>query len=201
MVLAIVRFEPSGKNKTITWNDGEHKVNPHFDQPYSFFIAELFEILDGNINRIEALVTPVPYGMWTGWPAEEISPQRLVLTPFHREELSRFQRIQFHACQLCGSRQNRIATSGKIGGRRQNHFVRNHAAMFQTLAVAHDEVGIGDRCAVENLHVGALMELVVARLHDGPRTVIAQDSAAVLDLDDARKKLGRRCRPAVHQHD
>ncbi len=45
MVLAIVRFEPSGKNKTITWNDGtEHKVNPHFDQPYSFFIAELFKI-------------------------------------------------------------------------------------------------------------------------------------------------------------
>ena len=69
MVLAIVRFEPSGKNKTITWNDGEHKVNPHFDQPYSFFISELFEILDGKINRIEALATPVPYGMWTGWLA------------------------------------------------------------------------------------------------------------------------------------
>lgn len=61
MVLAILRFDHSGKNKTITWNDGtEHKVNPPFDQPYSFFIAELFKIVDGEINRIEALVTPVP---------------------------------------------------------------------------------------------------------------------------------------------
>jgi|HubBroStandDraft_6_1064221.scaffolds.fasta_scaffold98249_3 hypothetical protein len=46
----------------------EHKVNPPFDQPFSFFIAELFKIVDGKINRIEALVTLVPYGMWTGWP-------------------------------------------------------------------------------------------------------------------------------------
>jgi hypothetical protein len=38
-----------------------------FDHPYSFFIAELFKIADGKINRIEALVTPVPYGMSTGW--------------------------------------------------------------------------------------------------------------------------------------
>ena len=30
-----------------------------------------FKIVDGKINRIEALVTPVPYGMWTGWPARE----------------------------------------------------------------------------------------------------------------------------------
>lgn len=71
MVLSIIRFDHSGKNKTITWADGaEHKVNPPFDQPYSFFIAELFKIVDGKINRIEALVTPVPYGMYTGWPQE-----------------------------------------------------------------------------------------------------------------------------------
>ena len=42
-------------------------MNPPFDQPYSFFIAELFKIVDGKINRIEALVTPVSYGMPTGW--------------------------------------------------------------------------------------------------------------------------------------
>lgn len=70
MVLSLVRFDHSGKNKTITWADGtEHKVNPPFDQPFSFFIAELFKVVDGKINRIEALVTPVPYGMYTGWPA------------------------------------------------------------------------------------------------------------------------------------
>lgn len=70
MVLGIVRFDHSGHDKSIAWNDGTvHKVNPPFDQPYSFFIAELFKIVDGKINRIEALVTPVPYGMYTGWPA------------------------------------------------------------------------------------------------------------------------------------
>jgi len=64
MVLSIIRFDHSGKNKSITWTNGaEHKVNPPFDQPYSFFIAELFKVVDGKINRIEALVTPVPYGM------------------------------------------------------------------------------------------------------------------------------------------
>jgi hypothetical protein len=42
--------------------------DPPLDQPFSFFIAELFKIVDGKINRIEALVAPVPYGMWTGWP-------------------------------------------------------------------------------------------------------------------------------------
>jgi hypothetical protein len=45
----------------------EHRVNPPFDQPFSFFIEELFKIVDGKLNRIEALVTPVPYGMPTGW--------------------------------------------------------------------------------------------------------------------------------------
>lgn len=70
IVLAVVRFDHSGHNKTITWNDGTvHKVNPLFDQPYSFFIDELFKIVDGKINRIEALLTPVPYGMYTGWPS------------------------------------------------------------------------------------------------------------------------------------
>jgi hypothetical protein len=69
LVLSVIRFDHSGKNATITWADGtSHPVNPPFDQPYSFFIAELFKIVDGKINRIEALVTPVPYGMWTGWP-------------------------------------------------------------------------------------------------------------------------------------
>ena len=72
LVLSIIRFDHTGKNKTITWADGtEHPVNPPFDQPYSFFIAEVFKIVDGKINRIEASVTPVSYGMWTGWPARE----------------------------------------------------------------------------------------------------------------------------------
>jgi hypothetical protein len=61
-----------GQEQTITWNDGTvHPVNPPFDQPYSFFIAELFKIVNGKINRIEALVTPVPYGMYTSWRSKD----------------------------------------------------------------------------------------------------------------------------------
>jgi hypothetical protein len=65
----VILFDYSGMSKIITWADGtEHKVNPPFDQPFrSFFIAELFKIVDGKINRIEALVTPVPYRMPMGW--------------------------------------------------------------------------------------------------------------------------------------
>jgi len=72
LVLSIIRFDHSGMNKTITWADGSsHPVNPPFDQPFSFLIAELFKVSDGKINQIEALVTPVPYGMYTGWPVKK----------------------------------------------------------------------------------------------------------------------------------
>jgi hypothetical protein len=51
MVLSIIRFDHSGKNKSITWADGSsHPVNPPFDQPFSFLIAELFKVSDGKIN-------------------------------------------------------------------------------------------------------------------------------------------------------
>ena len=72
MVLSIIRFDHCKKIKAVAWADGsEHNVNPPFDQPYSFFITELFKIVDGKINRIEALVTPVRHGMWTGWPPKK----------------------------------------------------------------------------------------------------------------------------------
>ena len=68
LVLDIIRFDHSGKNKTTVWNDGSvHPVNTPFDEPFSFQIAELFKIKDGKINRIEALGLNVPYGMPTGW--------------------------------------------------------------------------------------------------------------------------------------
>jgi hypothetical protein len=35
------------------------------------FIAQLFKVQDGKINRIKALVTPVPYGIYTGWPPKK----------------------------------------------------------------------------------------------------------------------------------
>jgi hypothetical protein len=72
LVYAVVVFDHSGKHENTVWADGkEYPVNPPFDQPYSFLIGEMFKIEDGKINRIEALVTPVPYGMPAGWTKKQ----------------------------------------------------------------------------------------------------------------------------------
>ena len=42
-------------------------VDPMFRQPFSFYIAEVFKVVDGNIRQIEAVLTPVPYQMESGW--------------------------------------------------------------------------------------------------------------------------------------
>lgn len=38
-----------------------------FQQPSSFYIAEMFKVVDGQIRQIEAVLTSVPYGMESGW--------------------------------------------------------------------------------------------------------------------------------------
>jgi len=38
-----------------------------FRQPFSFYIAEVFKVVDGKIRQIEAVLTPVPYQMESGW--------------------------------------------------------------------------------------------------------------------------------------
>jgi hypothetical protein len=42
-------------------------VTPTFRQPFSFYIAEVFKVVDGQIRQIEAVLTPVPYQMESGW--------------------------------------------------------------------------------------------------------------------------------------
>jgi hypothetical protein len=42
-------------------------VAPTFRQPFSFYIAEAFKIVDGQIRQIEAVLTTVPYQMESGW--------------------------------------------------------------------------------------------------------------------------------------
>jgi hypothetical protein len=42
-------------------------VAPAFRQPFSFYIAEVFKVVDGNIRQIEAVLTTVPYQMESGW--------------------------------------------------------------------------------------------------------------------------------------
>ena len=68
LVYALISFDHNGRNKTTVWADGTtHPVNPPFDEPFTFLIGEIFKIVDGTINRIEALVLNVPYGMPSGW--------------------------------------------------------------------------------------------------------------------------------------
>ncbi len=38
-----------------------------FRQPVTFYIAEVFKVIDGNIRQIEAVLTTVPYEMSSGW--------------------------------------------------------------------------------------------------------------------------------------
>jgi len=42
-------------------------VAPMFRQPFSFYIAEVFKVVDGNIRQIEAVLTTVPFQMESGW--------------------------------------------------------------------------------------------------------------------------------------
>jgi hypothetical protein len=42
-------------------------VAPAFRQPFSFYIAEVFKVMDGKIRQIEAVLTTVPYQMESGW--------------------------------------------------------------------------------------------------------------------------------------
>jgi hypothetical protein len=42
-------------------------VSPTFRQPFSFYIAEVFKVVDGQIRQIEAVLTAVPYQMESGW--------------------------------------------------------------------------------------------------------------------------------------
>ena len=42
-------------------------VDPMFRQPFSFYIAEVFKVVDGKIRQIEAVLTGVPYQMESGW--------------------------------------------------------------------------------------------------------------------------------------
>jgi len=38
-----------------------------FRQPFSFYIAEVFNVINGDIRQIEAVLTTVPYQMESGW--------------------------------------------------------------------------------------------------------------------------------------
>ena len=43
------------------------EVASTFRQPFSFYIAEVFKVVDGQIRQIEAVLATVPYQMESGW--------------------------------------------------------------------------------------------------------------------------------------
>lgn len=51
----------------VTLDGKMQDVTGMFRQPFSFYIAEIFKIVDGKIRQIEAVLTTVPYGMESGW--------------------------------------------------------------------------------------------------------------------------------------
>jgi hypothetical protein len=52
---------------TVTKGGEPTDVSGMFRQPFSFYIAEIFKVVDGKIRQIEAVLTTVPYGMESGW--------------------------------------------------------------------------------------------------------------------------------------
>jgi hypothetical protein len=71
LVLAFVSFDHSGRIKSVKLKDGSIlHVPPPFDAPYSFLMAELFKVRNGQIAQIEAVLTTTPYAMPSGWSEE-----------------------------------------------------------------------------------------------------------------------------------
>jgi hypothetical protein len=69
LAFAWAYFDHDGTVAKFT-NTPDHKladVVPTFRQPFSFYLAEVFKVVDGNIRQIEAVLTPVPYQMESGW--------------------------------------------------------------------------------------------------------------------------------------
>lgn len=62
LVLAFGFFEHNAKDREIHLANGE-TIPSVINAPLTFYIAELFQIRDGKIDQIEAVLTTVPYGM------------------------------------------------------------------------------------------------------------------------------------------
>lgn len=68
LVYALVFFDHNGAVTHYTQPDGTIvQVADSLLQPFSLMIAEVFKVKDGKLRQIEAVLTPVPYGMGSGW--------------------------------------------------------------------------------------------------------------------------------------
>jgi len=62
-------FDHAGsvEKMSVTLDGKMEDVSPAFRQPFSFYIAEIFKVVDGKIRQIEAVLLAVPYNMESGW--------------------------------------------------------------------------------------------------------------------------------------
>jgi hypothetical protein len=69
LAFAWAYFDHNGSVPTFTRSRGGEQVPvaAMMQQPFSFYIAEVFKVVDGNIRQIEAVLTTVPYQMESGW--------------------------------------------------------------------------------------------------------------------------------------
>src|SRR5690606_11578583 len=71
LVFTFVFFDHSGgETRTFQTPDGR-TVTAGPAQPWTWYIAEIFKVTNGQIRRIEATLHRVPYGMLSGWSSYE----------------------------------------------------------------------------------------------------------------------------------
>jgi hypothetical protein len=70
LVFAFGFFDHSGTVRSYTLADGR-TIPASLDRPFTWEIGEAFKIEKGLITRIEAVMTPCPYGMPPNWPMHE----------------------------------------------------------------------------------------------------------------------------------
>ena len=56
----------AGETRTFETADGR-TVTTGPEQPWTWYIAEIFKVEDGKLSEIEAIMREVPYGMTSGW--------------------------------------------------------------------------------------------------------------------------------------
>jgi len=70
VVFAFGFFDHSGTVRSYTLADGR-TIPGNLDRPFTWQIGEAFRIENGLMTRIEAVMTPCPYGMPPGWPMRD----------------------------------------------------------------------------------------------------------------------------------
>ena len=67
LVLAMAMLDHAGTVKTLTTPGGQAAVPPELSTPSTDMVAAVFKVKNGQIERIEALDRPMPFGAGSGW--------------------------------------------------------------------------------------------------------------------------------------